>query len=391
MPEPDISGGQKHYNLADGSILAQGYAPTKHTTEFEVKTNVENITAVRLELLNDPNLPLGGPGRSIYGTCALTEFKLDAGPADGSAKMAEVKIVSATADVNPAEKELGSIFDDKKNKRRVTGPIEYAIDRKDETAWGIDIGPGRSNVPRKAVFVLEKPISFRRRHEAEVQADAKSRRLEQRRQPKQQPGPVPLQRRPTAEAPRPIRCPLPRRQMLADRRASCAPPAQIAPFSATGERPCPSGKKPTTKSKSFGKQHPQGTSQLAMQSRDEHRQTFMLARGDFLKPTKPVQPGVPAILHPLRTENPTRLDFARWLVDERVADGCPLNRQSRLASLFRHGPGQHERRFWPARRIAVASRAARLARRRVHGERLEPQMAAPNDRHRRRPISSRRT
>jgi len=36
-PEPDISGGQKHYNLPDGSILAQGYAPTKHTTEFEVK------------------------------------------------------------------------------------------------------------------------------------------------------------------------------------------------------------------------------------------------------------------------------------------------------------------------------------------------------------------
>src|SRR6185503_5307966 len=99
-PEQEVSGGQKHYVLADGSILAQGYAPTKHTTEFEVKTTGENITAVQLELLNDPNLPLGGPGRSIYGTCALTEFRVEAGPADGSAKMAEVKIVSATADVN---------------------------------------------------------------------------------------------------------------------------------------------------------------------------------------------------------------------------------------------------------------------------------------------------
>src|SRR4029079_2521601 len=43
LTEPDISGGQKHYNLADGSILAQGYAPTKHTTEFTATTNVENI------------------------------------------------------------------------------------------------------------------------------------------------------------------------------------------------------------------------------------------------------------------------------------------------------------------------------------------------------------
>mgnify|MGYP003449205751 CR=1 FL=1 len=43
-----------------------------------------------LELLNDPNLPLGGPGRSIWGTLALSEFRLEAGPADGSAAMTEV-------------------------------------------------------------------------------------------------------------------------------------------------------------------------------------------------------------------------------------------------------------------------------------------------------------
>ena len=36
------------------------------------------ITAVRLELLNDPSLPHGGPGRSIYGLCALTRIQGDA-------------------------------------------------------------------------------------------------------------------------------------------------------------------------------------------------------------------------------------------------------------------------------------------------------------------------
>jgi hypothetical protein len=45
--------------------------------------------------------------------------------------------------------------------KRVTGPIAYAIDGDDKTAWGIDAGPGRRNVPRNAVFVLEKPIEVK--------------------------------------------------------------------------------------------------------------------------------------------------------------------------------------------------------------------------------------
>src|SRR5262249_19833294 len=142
------------------SILAAGYAPTKHTTEFIAKTDMKNITAVRLELLNDPNLPLGGPGRSIFGLFGLTEFRALAAPADHPEQHKEVKIIRATADVNPPDKPLEAIFDDKSGKKRITGRIEYAIDGKDDTAWGIDVGPGRSNVPRKAVFVFEKPIQF---------------------------------------------------------------------------------------------------------------------------------------------------------------------------------------------------------------------------------------
>src|SRR6202008_916220 len=97
------------------------------------------------------NLPLGGPGRSIFGTFGLTEFKVSSASMEESGKAKDVKVISATADVNPVEKELGKAFDDNNKKRRVTGPISYAIDGKDETAWTIDIGPGGSNVPRQAV------------------------------------------------------------------------------------------------------------------------------------------------------------------------------------------------------------------------------------------------
>jgi hypothetical protein len=314
-PEQDVAGGQKHYVLADGSILAQGYAPTKHTTEFEVKTDLANITAVRLELLNDPNLPLGGPGRSIYGTCALTEFKLDAAPADGSAKATAIKLNAASADVNPVEKVLESIFDDKKNKRRVTGPIEYAIDGKDDTAWGIDIGPGRSNVPRKAVFILEKPIGFSggsvlkikltQNHGGWNSDDNQNNNLGRFRfsvtnVPEAKADPLPAAVRQAVVIPRELRS-----------------AAQTAAIFSYWRTTVPEWKDANDRIEELWKQHPQGTSQLAMQPREDHRNTFVLARGDFLKPTKAVEPGVPAVLHSVQAEHPTRLDFARWLVDER--------------------------------------------------------------------------
>jgi hypothetical protein len=64
-------------------------------------------------------------------------------------------------------------------------------------------------------------------------------------------------------------------------------------------------------------QHPDGHSQLVLQARDEPRTTHMLERGDFLKPNRPVSPGVPAFLHAMRDDapGPPRLNFARWLVD----------------------------------------------------------------------------
>ena len=76
------TGGQKYLPHGGRLVPRQGYAPTKHTVELTVKTDVPTITAFRLELLNDPNLPLGGPGRSIQGTSALTEFRVEAAPAD---------------------------------------------------------------------------------------------------------------------------------------------------------------------------------------------------------------------------------------------------------------------------------------------------------------------
>ena len=47
-------------------------------------------------------------------------------------------------------------------KRRVTGPVDWAIDGNELTAWGIDAGPGRRNQDRKAVFIAQTNVAFPR-------------------------------------------------------------------------------------------------------------------------------------------------------------------------------------------------------------------------------------
>lgn len=315
-PELDASGGQKHTLLPDGSILAAGYAPTKHTTDFTAFSILKKITAVRLELLNDPNLPLNGPGRSPFGLFGLTEFKVVAAPADNQKQKQDVKIIRATADVNPPEKELAAMFDDRSKKRRVTGPIEYAIDGKDETAWGIDVGPGRSNVPRKAVFVFEKAVEFPagavltfklvQNHGGWNSDDNQNNnvgrfRLSVTDDPDAEAGPLSARVREIFRIP-------------PDKRT---PPQAAAVFSAW-RRTVPEWKDANDQIEELWRQHPEGSAQLVLQERETPRETHVLKRGDFLKPGDAVTPGVPAFLPQLpEGAKPDRLTFARWLVDRR--------------------------------------------------------------------------
>src|SRR5204863_9733377 len=78
---------------------------------------------------------------------------------------AKIKIAKATADIALPETSVAAAADydsGKKassKKRLVTGPIEFAVDGEDETAWGIDAGAGLRNQPRKAVFEAASPIA----------------------------------------------------------------------------------------------------------------------------------------------------------------------------------------------------------------------------------------
>lgn len=134
----------------------------------DMKAPVSIHATSRLELLNDPNLPAYGPGRSQKGTAALTEFTAEM---KINGKLTPLKFVKATADFGEAENTPLAPFardQDIEKDKRVTGPVSYAINGNDKTAWGINAGPGRRNVPRNAVFVLEKPIQVKPEDELTV-------------------------------------------------------------------------------------------------------------------------------------------------------------------------------------------------------------------------------
>ena len=313
----DIStGGQRYLPQADGSFLAQGYAPTKHEVKMTAKVDARSITAFRLELLTDPNLPLGGPGRSFKGTNALTEFHVDAAAADDETKPARVKFAKASADFgDAADSPLEPNFDDKSGKKRVTGPVGFAIDDKDETAWGIDAGPGRRNAPRKAVFTLETPIAYekgarlvfllKQNHGGWNSDDLMTNNM----------GRFRLSFTAAAD---PVADPLPKavREILSIPREKRSPAQTDSVFS-FWRTTVPEFTETNEKIEALARQHPEpSTSQMVLEARSEMRDTRLLKRGDWLNPGKAIRPGVPAALHPLPANAPpTRLTFARWLVD----------------------------------------------------------------------------
>jgi hypothetical protein len=309
---------QHYFYLEDGSVLAQGYAPTRFEEAFQATTDMKEIRAFRLELLNDPNLPAGGPGRSFLGTCALTELKVEVSDAKEPGKKTKVKLEKATADYANAERPLEPSFDDRSKRRRITGRVEYAIDGKDETAWGIDAGPGRRNQPRKAVFTTSRNVAqpggtvvtFRlvQKHGGWNSDDHMNNNLGRFRLSVCGDGNA------TADA-----LPQQVREILAIPRAQRTLAQQAAVFS-YWRTTVPEWQDANAWIEELWQEWPPGDTTLALVERDEPRGTHVLKRGDFLAPGKPVAAGVPAFLHPLADANAlaSRLTLAQWLVDRRA-------------------------------------------------------------------------
>ncbi len=123
----------------EASIEAHGAVPEKDAYVVTALPVAGVVTALRLEVLARPDLPMGGPGRAGNGNLHVSEFHVLAFKA-GAAQGDLLKFRRATADVEEGGRFLAT----------------SAIDGKDDTSWGIFPNVGRSH---HAVFELETPLT----------------------------------------------------------------------------------------------------------------------------------------------------------------------------------------------------------------------------------------
>lgn len=314
--------GQKFRPLDDGSIVSESYAPTKNSATFRLNTTINGITAVRLEALTHPQLPHMGPGRSVDGTGALSEFNVSVTAANDAKNTKRLKWQRAVAEINPEDKPLEAPYlnKDPSKDMRVTGPISYAIDGDMNTAWTTDIDPGRRNRSRQAVFIADEAatldgvddvtlaVTLDQKHGGWNSDDNQNYLLGRYRFSVTTDDVsdfeiVPLQIQPSLGKP------------MADR-SDAENAAVFSHWRSTVDE----FRSVNDQIETLWAEHPEGESQLVAHALDRPRDTFVMVRGDFLSPGEEVSPGVPDFLNATtESDEPARLKFARWL----VADDAP--------------------------------------------------------------------
>lgn len=307
--------GQKFHVLPDGSIVSESYAPTKSTNTFSIHTNVRQITGFRLDALKHPQLPRGGPGRSIYGTGAVTEFEVAIAPANDPGAKRLIKLARPFSDANPAKSRLPAIYRDKdpSKDQRTTGGIEFAIDGDGNTAWSTDVGPGRRNRDRLAVFRPEEPITesgeviisftLKQNHGGWNSDDNQNYLLGRYRFS------ISEDHLPASIVPAEIESVLRKPELKRTQ-------AERASLFSYWRTTIPELSEANAAIQLAWAEYPETDSQLVVEALQQPRETYVFARGDFLNPIEQVSAGTPNFLGQFSDSDPEpdRLRFARWLV-----------------------------------------------------------------------------
>ncbi|WP_231934399.1 PSD1 and planctomycete cytochrome C domain-containing protein [Botrimarina colliarenosi] len=304
--------GEKFDYLDDLSVLSRGFSGSPLTADMATKPAAGSYSAVRVEFLTHPTLPRGGPGRSIYGTHALTEFRCFYTAPDG--QRTQLKLVSASSDIDPPDQPMEFPFIDttKEEDERRLGPIEYAIDEDLTTGWHTNGSPATRNRDHKAVFVLSEPIAVE-------PGGTLTFRLKQDHggwNPNDNHTNIAGRYRfSLTKTPEPEADPLPRevREIIGRSPESWSESEWGRVFDywrTTRSEWVEANRAIAERLDGF----PEGTLQCVTLERDEARVTHLLERGNFLTLGQVIEPHTPAFLHPTPEGAPaTRLTLARWL------------------------------------------------------------------------------
>jgi VCBS repeat-containing protein len=92
----------------DGSVLAGGAPQESETYSIRTFTSIPNITGIRLEAIEDPSLPVAGPGRGGNGNYVVQEFSM-------TAERGIVPLQNATAQATQSGFNVGFLIDGNTN------------------------------------------------------------------------------------------------------------------------------------------------------------------------------------------------------------------------------------------------------------------------------------
>lgn len=136
---------------ADGSWLASGKSGDHDTYIIRLRTQLPNVSAVRIEALSDVSLKNGGPGRADNGNFALSRIEIAA----SRGLRAKGQEPDPTSNPQPSTVTTQPIISAARATFEQLGlPIAAALDDSPASAWAVDPQFGRHHA---AVFDLAEP------------------------------------------------------------------------------------------------------------------------------------------------------------------------------------------------------------------------------------------
>jgi hypothetical protein len=287
------TGGATMQPQGDYSILVGGTSPETDVHEIVLRTPLQSVSGLRLEVLPDASLSQGGPGRSVdSGNFVLTNIEATAVSVADPQQTKSVKF--STADATFSQ---GGF------------PVAGAIDGDPtKTGWAVWKAPDKSNLA--AVFSFAEPVSFPGGAELRLKLHyASEHKLHTagRFRLAVTGGPVMLPEVATALA------------IAADARTKSQTQHVRRFFRDRVSPEFRSLNEAVAGARKAVKDFEASLAKVMVMNDAMPRETHVLAKGSYDKPTEKVEPGVLGILHPLPSapadSTSNRLALAKWLTD----------------------------------------------------------------------------
>jgi hypothetical protein len=281
-------GGATFTTDKDGSTVVGGPNAATETYTFTFRTDLNKLTAIRLELLPDDRLNGKGPGRSVNGNTVMTGIRISLGEGkDANA----LKIRTASADFS--QKEGG--FDVKSLLSKGPG-------------WAISPEFGK---PHHAVFELMEPLAAAGK-DVTVQLSFNSQFASH------QPGRFRVSATDSASPHESAGMPANIAAILKTETAKRTEAQKTELRAYYRSVVSPESRKMSDRigelKKSIADEERAIPDAMVMEEMAKPRDTFVLIRGAYDKKGEKVSAGTPGMLPPLKSAAPSRLDLAKWLV-----------------------------------------------------------------------------